>query len=522
MFPGPSIKLPPMDALPLGAQVAVTGEQDSFAALASGGYVPKNHLAVLGTHEQDFVAVAERFAGTPYLWGGKSSLGIDCSGLVQVALNACGIPCPRDSDMQEARARQAREPCRPASRRPDLLERPRRHRARPQQHDPRQRVPHGGDDRAGGRCARPHRRDRQPGHQREAAEMKLRALFLLCMMLIGGTARADDYPTKSIRLIVPFAAGGAVGAVARVLSNPLSQSLGQSIVIDNRGGAGGIIGMDAVAKAPPDGYTVLLIHSGITYMPGLYRKLPFDPATDFDGVVAAVSGSFVLAVSNNTPFKTVAELIAYAKANPGRLSYGSAGIGSTLHLASEFFKRAAAIDMIHVPYKGASQATTDLVAGQIQVMIGPAVALMPLAQAGNVRALAVPSLKRSPLAPELAHDDRKRRAGLRGHELVRARGTGRNAEGRRAEAQYRDQQCADPAGVDRAVPAARLRAAGRDARRYERADQGRHGALDQDHPRRRHRTAIETFPKDSSKNLSQRFVPRIGPWTRTSRPTRSR
>jgi cell wall-associated NlpC family hydrolase len=102
VFPGPSIKLPPMDALPLGAQVAVASEQDSFAALASGGYVPKNHLAVLGTHEQDFVAVAERFAGTPYLWGGKSSLGIDCSGLVQVALNACGIPCPRDSDMQEA------------------------------------------------------------------------------------------------------------------------------------------------------------------------------------------------------------------------------------------------------------------------------------------------------------------------------------------------------------------------------------------------------------------------------------
>jgi tripartite-type tricarboxylate transporter receptor subunit TctC len=231
--------------------------------------------------------------------------------------------------------------------------------------------------------------------------MKLRALFLVCILLIDGTAQADDYPSKSIRLIVPFAAGGAVGAVARVLSNPLSQSLGQSIVIDNRGGAGGIIGMDAVAKAPPDGYTVLLIHSGITYMPGLYRKLPFDPTTDFDGVVAAVSGSFVLAVSNNTPFRTVAELIAYAKANPGRLSYGSAGIGSTLHLASEFFKRAAGIDMIHVPYKGASQATTDLVAGQIQVMIGPAVALMPLAQAGNVRALAVPSLKRSPLAPEL-------------------------------------------------------------------------------------------------------------------------
>src|SRR5436309_2769729 len=101
VFPGPSIKQPPTDALPLGAQVTVAGEQDSFAVLASGGYVPKNHLATLATHETDFVAVAERFVGTPYLWGGKSSLGIDCSGLVQIALNACGIACPRDSDMQE-------------------------------------------------------------------------------------------------------------------------------------------------------------------------------------------------------------------------------------------------------------------------------------------------------------------------------------------------------------------------------------------------------------------------------------
>jgi tripartite-type tricarboxylate transporter receptor subunit TctC len=225
--------------------------------------------------------------------------------------------------------------------------------------------------------------------------------LLLCALLISEPVQAEDYPSKSIRLIVPFAAGGAVGAVARVLANPLSQSLGQSIVVDNRGGAGGIIGMDAVAKAPPDGYTLLLIHSGITYMPGLYRKLPFDPTADFDGVVAAVSGSYVLAVTNSTPFKTVGELVSYAKANPGKLSYGSAGIGSTLHLAGEFFKRAAGIDMIHVPYKGASQATTDLVGGQVQVMIGPAVAIMPLAQAGEVRALAVPSLKRSPLAPDL-------------------------------------------------------------------------------------------------------------------------
>jgi tripartite-type tricarboxylate transporter receptor subunit TctC len=231
--------------------------------------------------------------------------------------------------------------------------------------------------------------------------MKIRALLLLSILLISGAARADDYPSKSIRLIVPFAAGGAVGAVACVLSTPLSQSLGQSIVIDNRGGAGGVIGMDAVAKAPPDGYTLLLAHSGLTYMPGLYRKLPFDPASDFDGVIAAVTGTYVLAVTNDAPFKTVAELIAYAKANPGKLSYGSAGIGSTLHLAAEFFKRAAGINVIHVPYKGGGQAATDLVSGQVQMMFGPAVAVMPLAQAGKIRALAVTSLKRSALIPEL-------------------------------------------------------------------------------------------------------------------------
>jgi tripartite-type tricarboxylate transporter receptor subunit TctC len=232
--------------------------------------------------------------------------------------------------------------------------------------------------------------------------MKMRVLVVLCALFAGGgTAAADDYPSKPIRLIVPFAAGGAVGAVARVLSTPLSTSLGQSVVIDNRGGAGGIIGMDAVAKAPPDGYTLLLAHSGLTYMPGLYRKLPFDPEKDFDGIVTAVAGSYALVVNPELPVKSVAELIAYAKANPGKLTYASAGIGSTLHLATEFFKRATGVDILHVPYKGASQATSDLVGGQVQMMIGPTVAVLPLAQAGKIRALAVASAKHSALAPEL-------------------------------------------------------------------------------------------------------------------------
>ena len=231
--------------------------------------------------------------------------------------------------------------------------------------------------------------------------MRTAAALLLCALLGAKAAHAEDYPSRPIKLVVPFAAGGAVGAVARTLSTPLSAGLGQSIVIENRGGAGGIIGMDAVAKAPPDGYTLLLLHSGVTYMPGLYRTLPFDPAADFANIGTAVSGSYVLVVNNDLPVKTVAELIAHAKAHPGKLSYASAGIGSTLHLGAEFLKRAANIDIVHVPYKGAAQATTDLIGGQVQVMIGPVVAVLPLAQAGKLRALALASLKRSALAPDL-------------------------------------------------------------------------------------------------------------------------
>jgi len=209
------------------------------------------------------------------------------------------------------------------------------------------------------------------------------------------------YPERPIRLIVPFPAGGAVDAVGRLLGNALTANLGQPVVIDNRGGAGGVIGMEASARSPADGYTLMVSHSGFAAMPGLYRKLPFDPVKDFDGVITAVSGIYVLAVNPGSPFNSVVELIAHAKANPGKLAYASAGVGSTLHLGSEFFKRMAAVDILHVPYRGAAQGTTDLVGGQVQMMFGPAVNILPLARAGKVRALAVTSARRSALAPEL-------------------------------------------------------------------------------------------------------------------------
>jgi tripartite-type tricarboxylate transporter receptor subunit TctC len=218
--------------------------------------------------------------------------------------------------------------------------------------------------------------------------------------LMPRIARAA-YPERPVRLIVPFAPGGAVDAVGRLLGNAMTANLGQPVVIENRGGAGGVIGMEAAAHAAPDGYTMMVSHSGFAAMPGLYRKLPFDPVRDFEGIVTAVSGIYVLVVNPGVPFKSVARLIAYAKANPGQLSFASAGVGSTVHLAGEFFKRTAGIDIVHVPYKGSGPATQDLVGGQVQMMFGPAVNTLPLAQAGNLLALAVTSAKRSALAPDL-------------------------------------------------------------------------------------------------------------------------
>jgi tripartite-type tricarboxylate transporter receptor subunit TctC len=222
----------------------------------------------------------------------------------------------------------------------------------------------------------------------------------LAATLAPRAARAA-YPERPIRLVVPFPPGGAADPVARVIAQAVGDRLGQPLVILNRGGAGGSLGMDEVAKASPDGYTVLLSHSGMTYMPGLYRQLPFDPIKDFAPIVTAVSGFYVLAVGPGVAINSLAELIAYAKANPGKLTYGSAGIGSTLHLAAELFRREAGIDILHVPYKGGGPAVTGLAGGQTQMMFGPAVAILPLAQAGKIRALAVTSARRSALAPDV-------------------------------------------------------------------------------------------------------------------------
>jgi tripartite-type tricarboxylate transporter receptor subunit TctC len=241
-------------------------------------------------------------------------------------------------------------------------------------------------------------------------------LFAAMAFLLPFPASAQEaYPGRPIRLVVPFAAGGGVDVIARLIGRALSDNIGVGVTIDNRGGAGGINGMDAVAKAAPDGYTLLAAHSGFTAMPGLYAKLPFDPVKDFDGVIVATSGAYALAVATSLPVKSVAELVALAKAGPGKLNYGSAGIGSTVHLAGEFFKRSTGTNIVHVPYKGAGPALNDLVGGHINMMFGPVINVLPLHANGQLRALAVTSPKRSNLVPDMPTIAE---AGVPGFEVV--------------------------------------------------------------------------------------------------------
>lgn len=209
------------------------------------------------------------------------------------------------------------------------------------------------------------------------------------------------YPTKPVRLIVPYAPGGGVDGVGRLMAQDLAPRLGQQIVIDNRGGGGGIIGLDIAAHSAPDGYTLLVGSVGVASMPGLHKKLPFDPIRDFAPITIFVTGTYLLAVNLALPADSVKELIALARASPGKLNFGSSGAGSTIHLAGEMFKSMAKIDIVHIPYKSAGLAMTDLIGGHIQMLFAPVLVLQPMAKAGKIRALGVTSPRRSALEPDL-------------------------------------------------------------------------------------------------------------------------
>ena len=243
-------------------------------------------------------------------------------------------------------------------------------------------------------------------------------------------ASAQAYPARPIRLIVPFTPGGTTDILARLLGNRLGETLGVQVVIENRGGAAGNIGAELAAKAKPDGYTLFMGHIGtLAVNPALYVKLPYDPVKDFAPISMVALVPSLLVVHPALPAKSVKELIALAKARPGKLSYGSTGTGGTPYLAVEYFKLLAKVDIVEVPYKGAAPLTTDLIAGEIALTITGIPALLPHVKTGRLRALAVSSAQRSRAVPELPTIAE---AGLPGYEatawygLVAPAGTSRD------------------------------------------------------------------------------------------------
>jgi tripartite-type tricarboxylate transporter receptor subunit TctC len=211
-----------------------------------------------------------------------------------------------------------------------------------------------------------------------------------------------DYPTRPIRLIVPYAPGGGADSVARIVAKKVSENIGQPIVIENRGGAGAILGTDMVAKAEPDGYTLLLGQSGpISINPAVYKSLPYDPVKDFAPVTMTTGYPYILAVNSELPTKSLQEFVALAKSKPGTMNYGTTGVGAANHLVTELFNSKAGLKMTHIPYRGTALAVGDLVSGQLTMVFSDPISVLPHIQSGKLRALAVTNLERSAVAPQV-------------------------------------------------------------------------------------------------------------------------
>ena len=227
------------------------------------------------------------------------------------------------------------------------------------------------------------------------------ALALAASYSISGSA-ADDYPSRPIRIIVPYAPGGGADTVARIVARRVSDTIGQPLVIENRTGAGSILGTDAVAKAEPDGYTLLLGQSGpISINPAVYKDLRYDPVKDFAPVTMTTAYPYILVVNAKLPARSLPEFVALAKSQPGAMNYGTTGIGAANHLVAELFNGKAGLKMTHIPYRGTALAVGDLVAGQVTMVFGDPISVLPHMQSGSLRALAVTSLQRSAVAPEV-------------------------------------------------------------------------------------------------------------------------
>ncbi len=229
-----------------------------------------------------------------------------------------------------------------------------------------------------------------------------RLALAFAMQCLVTSSFAADYPARPIRLVVPYAPGGGADSVARIVARKMSESIGQPIVIDNKGGAGSILGTDIVAKAEPDGYTLLLGQSGpISINPAVYKSLPYDPVKDFAPVAMTTAYPYILVVNADLPVTSLQEFVALARSKPGTMNYGSTGVGAANHLVAELFNAKAGLKMTHVPYRGTALAVGDLLSGQLTMVFGDPISVLSQIKAGKLRALAVTSLERSSVAPEV-------------------------------------------------------------------------------------------------------------------------
>ena len=246
--------------------------------------------------------------------------------------------------------------------------------------------------------------------------MILRSLVAAAaFFFLGGEALAQAYPAKPVRIVVPYVAGSATDAVARLVAQKLSERWGQQAVVENVVGANGMVGTEQVAKSPKDGYTLAMIAANHAVSGHLFKNIPYDPVKDFAGIGIVGEVPFLLAVHPSVPAQNLNELLQYARANPGKLNYASGGNGSPGHLAGELLKSMAKIDIVHVPYKGVAPGITDLIGGQVQASFAAIPVVLPHGKAGKARLLGVTSLRRSGAAPEIPTMDEQ---GLKGFEVV--------------------------------------------------------------------------------------------------------
>lgn len=229
----------------------------------------------------------------------------------------------------------------------------------------------------------------------------MRSLSLLAALVVGSSAFAETYPSQPIKFIVPFTPGTGMDIIARTVGPKLTDRLGEPVVVENKPGASGNIGAEIVAKSPADGYTIMVGANTLVIAPHLYKSVPFDPLADFSPVTIAATTTLVLVANPNSGIESVADLIVRAKAQPGKLTYGSPGVGTPHHMAMELFEDLTGTDLLHVPYKGSAGAVTDLVSGQINLMFLPMHQVLPYRQSGRLRLLAAGGLERHPSAPDL-------------------------------------------------------------------------------------------------------------------------